>query len=307
MINIHQKPLREEYFCPICFSHVKKDSIDKHIDEKHPRNGYIAKNNTPLVIAKNALDYLCPECYLTYEDIGKLKEHFNLIHHFSIKEEEIPEEKPVIRTSTEPPEKPSGEQKKYVIQSNPKQPVEKSISDFTLYVYDSLNPTRCNGGTYHSAENVTLETFTSNGIPVRFNAFYCSVCKKFYTNIEALERKFPLHNYPLIKMQFQSANPYEKRAYSDLALYGYTARAGALTEYERQNILIRVMVNGFLNKKQIIGLLKGFINYNGRASHMGNAVKIWENDIDFVSSFRLDSQKRVRVETVKIIYKGKIQ
>ena len=108
-------------------------------------------------------------------------------------------------------------------------------------------------------------------------------------------------------MQFQSSSPYEKRAYSDLALYGYTARAGALAEYERQNILIRVMVNNFLNKKQIIGLLRGFINYNGRASHMGNAVRIWKTDIEFVSNFRLDSQKRVKADTVKIIYKGKIQ
>ena len=108
-------------------------------------------------------------------------------------------------------------------------------------------------------------------------------------------------------MQFQSSSPYEKRAYSDLALYGYTARAGALAEYERQNILIRVMVNNFLSKKQIIGLLRGFINYNGRASHMENAVRIWETDIEFVGNFRLDSQKRVKADTVKIIYKGKVQ
>lgn len=306
MINILLKPINEQYYCPLCFSIVTKASFDKHLDEKHPRNGYLAKKNVPLSIIQHALDYLCPDCYLTYEDLEKLKEHFNLVHHFSIREEEIPEEKPVVKTP-EPSKKTSREPRVFVASELSKQPIEKSINDFILYVYDSLGPTRCIGGTYHSAENVTLETITSNGIPVRFNSFYCSKCGKYYTNIEALERKFPLHNYPLIKMQFQSSSPYEKRGYSDLALYGYTARAGALAEYERQNILIRVMVNNFLNKKQIIGLLRGFINYNGRASHMGNAVRIWKTDIEFVSNFRLDSQKRVKADTVKIIYKGKIQ
>lgn len=306
MINIQLKHQKENTYCPLCFSVVSKANIDKHLDEKHPRNGYIAKKNVPLTIVRHALDYLCPDCFLTYEDLDKLKEHFTLVHHFSIREEEVSEEKTTEKMH-EPPKKPSREPRVFVAFELPRQLVEKSVNDFTLYVYDSLAPTRCTRGTYHSAENITLETVTSNGMQVRFNAFFCSKCGKYYTNIEALERKFPLHNYPLIKMQFQSSSPYEKRAYSDLALYGYTARAGALAEYERQNILIRVMVNNFLNKKQIISLLRGFINYNGRASHMGSAVKIWETDIEFVTNFRLDFQKRVKADTVKIIYKGKIQ
>ena len=306
MINLKLKQLTEKYYCPFCFCIIEKEKFDLHLDNLHPRKGYVAKNNIPLIIGRRALDYLCPDCFLTYEDLDKLKNHYNFVHHFTIREEEAPENKSIEKT-LEPLKQPSIESRVLVASELPKQSKVKSINDFTLYVYDSLSPTRCIGGIYHSAENVTLETLTSNGIPIRFNVFYCSRCKKYYTNIEALERKFPLHNFPLIRLQFQSSCPYEKRAYSDLALYGYTARAGALAEYERQNILIRVMVNNFLNKKQIIGLLRGFINYNGRASHMGNAVRIWETDIEFVSKFRLDSQKRVKSDTVKIIYKGKSQ
>lgn len=95
MINIQLKPQKENTYCPLCFSIVTKTNIDKHLDEKHPRNGYIAKKNIPLTIVRHVLDYLCPDCYLTYEDIDKLKEHFTLVHHFSIREEEIPEEKPI--------------------------------------------------------------------------------------------------------------------------------------------------------------------------------------------------------------------
>lgn len=289
MINIQLKTKKTESFCPICFAHINQSAIDKHLDDAHPRTGYIAKGNIPLLISRHALDYLCPDCYLTYETIDSLKEHFSLVHKYSIREQEKVEEIRKEKTTSSD------------IHFEPK--VEKS-TDFALYVYDALVPTRCTDGTSHKAENVTLETKTSNDIPVRFNVFYCSKCKKYYTNIEALERKFPLHNYPLIKLHFQSDNPYERRAFSDLTLYGYTARAGALTEYERQNILIRVMVNQFLSKKEIIGTLKSNINYNGRASHMGNAVKIWETDIEFVSKFRLDLQKTIQLDTVKIIYKG---
>lgn len=287
MINISLKPQKQESFCPICFTHITQNDIDKHLDETHPRSGYTAKGNTPLLISRHALAYLCPDCYLTYENIDSLKEHFLLVHKYSIREQEnIVEQK-----------------KEFTSENIPEQKVEVA-AEFTLYVYDALIPTRCIDGAAHNAENVTLETQTSNGIPVRFNVFYCSKCKKYYTNIEALERKFPLHNYPLIKLHFQSNNIYERRAFSDLALYGYTARAGALTEYERQNILIRVMVNQFLTKMEIIGSLRSNINYNGKASHMGNAVKIWETDIEFVSKFRLDSQKSIQRDTVRIIYKG---
>lgn len=93
------------------------------------------------------------------------------------------DEKPVLKIP-ELPKKLSRESKIFVSTKLPKQPTEKSINDFTLYVYDSLSPTRCISETYHSAENVTLETVTSNGIPVQFNTFYCSKCGKYYTNIE---------------------------------------------------------------------------------------------------------------------------
>ena len=104
MISINLKPQKENTYCPLCFSIVTKAGFDKHLDEKHPRNGYVAKKNVPLTIIRHALDFLCPDCYLTYEDLEKLKEHFNLVHHFSIREEEIPEEKPAVKTP-EPPKK----------------------------------------------------------------------------------------------------------------------------------------------------------------------------------------------------------
>ena len=45
MISINLKPQKENIYCPLCFSIVTKASFDKHLDEKHPRNGYVAKKN----------------------------------------------------------------------------------------------------------------------------------------------------------------------------------------------------------------------------------------------------------------------
>lgn len=126
MINIQLKPQKENTYCPLCFSIVTKANIDKHLDEKHPRNGYIAKKNVPLTIIQHVLDFLCPDCYLTYEDLEKLKEHFNLVHHFSIREEEIPEEKPVVKTP-EPPKKPTREPRVFVVSELPKQPIKSQL------------------------------------------------------------------------------------------------------------------------------------------------------------------------------------
>lgn len=69
----------------------------------------------------------------------KLKEHFLLIHHFSIKEEEIHKENPIKNTN----EHKINAKQVSIADSSPKVLIEKNISDFSLYVYDALTPARC--------------------------------------------------------------------------------------------------------------------------------------------------------------------
>lgn len=182
---------------------------------------------------------------------------------------------------------------------------ECDIKQFTLYVYESLNKTRCINNQSHRQENVTVKAKDITGVFVRFNAFYCSVCKRYYTTIEAVENNFYLKSYPLIRMNFCGYSEQRRRDQSELMMYGYSVKADGLSEYERQNLLAMLMNFNILSKAKIIAIIQDHINYNGRAPNMESAVSKWKSDLDFVQNFNINSQREIKTTKLDIFYKGK--
>ena len=189
-----------------------------------------------------------------------------------------------------------------IIQINDK---KYKVNEFTLYVYESLNNVRCINSTKHKQENVTIKTNNISGYLVSFNAFYCSVCKKYYTTSDVIKENFPLKNYPFIKLNFSDYSGYYRREESELMIYGYSVKADGPSDSERQNLLSRLLTFGFLSKERIVAIIKDHINYNGRRANMENAVKRWKDDLDFVQNFNISKQRTIRTDKMNIIYRGK--
>ena len=189
-----------------------------------------------------------------------------------------------------------------IIQINDK---KYKVNEFTLYVYESLNNVRCINSTKHKQENVTIKTNNISGYLVSFNAFYCSVCKKYYTTSDVIKENFPLKNYPFIKLNFSDYSGYYRREESELMIYGYSVKADGPSDSERQNLLSRLLTFGFLSKERIVAIIKDHINYNGRRANMENAVNRWKDDLDFVQNFNISKQRTIRTDKMNIIYRGK--
>lgn len=181
------------------------------------------------------------------------------------------------------------------------------VRNFTLYVYESLNKVKCVNSLKHHQENVTIRSNNISGSLVSFNAFYCSSCNKYYTTTDVIERNFPLKKYPFIRLNFAGYSGNYRREESELMMYGYSVRADGPSETERHNLLARLMTFDFLSKGRIVAIIRDHINYNGRRANMENAVKKWQDDLDFVQNFSLSKQRMIQTNKVNFIYKRRKQ
>lgn len=179
------------------------------------------------------------------------------------------------------------------------------LSKFILYVYDSYNNVKCVNSTKHKEENITVITDGSNGYPVSFSANYCSVCNKYYTTKNSIDRDFPSKNYPFIHMALCGSSPSFLNQESELHYYGYSVKADGMSDKDRQNLLARLITFGFLSKSKIQNIITYFINYNGKRKNMSEAVSKWKNDLEFVTEYNIDKQRKIYVENIKSIYHGR--
>ena len=181
------------------------------------------------------------------------------------------------------------------------------VRDFTLYVYDLLSKVKCVNSLMHRQENVTIKANNREGQLVTFNAYYCSTCNKYYTTVDVIEGKFPLKNHPFVRLNFECYSENYRRGESELMAYGYSVRADGPSEIERHNLLARLMTFDFLSKARIVSIIRDHINYNGRRANMENAVKKWQNDLNFVQNFNLSKQTTIQAGNTHIIYHGRRQ
>lgn len=176
----------------------------------------------------------------------------------------------------------------------------------TLCVYSNLSNVLCIKSKNHNPKNITIETKNIKNKNVSFNAFYCVVCKKYFTTIDVIKNKFPSLDFPLVKYDFTYLNSDSyRKGESELTLYGYNVRADGLSGNERRTLLSQLLIMKILSKERIIAILRNNINYNGRKKNLQAAVQRWENDIEFVQKFDLNKQQKVYSNKVDMIYKGK--
>ncbi len=179
-----------------------------------------------------------------------------------------------------------------------------AVKKFILYVYDSLLNVSC-VKEKHKRQEVRIQARDLNNSIIPINAFYCSECKKFYTNREAVDGLKKKHQFPLLRIRTAYNLNIERREESDLKLYGYTARDGVLSKAERQKLLVTLITANLLPKDKIIGTIQSLISINGKKKSNENALIIWKEDLDFVSHIYIDSTQFINIPDVHIYYSGK--
>ena len=166
-----------------------------------------------------------------------------------------------------------------------------------VYVYFRLTNTcvRCS----HVIETVTTKTINAKtGEPIEVNVFHCLECDRYFINYEALQEYilkdiFPAFNYSIVKDASRNMNEA-----SQLMLYGYNVREGALSGNERQSILSWIIDSGLMTKAEIIKDLQFKVRYNGRKVGNENARMKWQNDIQFISQYVKDNTREIHTEFV---------
>ena len=140
--------------------------------------------------------------------------------------------------------------------------------------------------------------------PVVINANYCMDCDRFF--ISADEYNYYRSIYPIMLIRFEYVSDYDPSFTSSLAnksplmLAGYSVRADLnYSAFKRQSILRNVIELGILSKHEVINYINYFISMNGKAQGMENAVKKWEEDLDYVRTHKFELQKKAAADNIK--------
>ncbi len=169
----------------------------------------------------------------------------------------------------------------------------KEIDKKVVYVYMKLNNSCLHNK--HNIENVTMNVSNiRDNRKMDVNVFHCLTCGKYFINYDQLKeyidkKQIPAFKYSIVKGTFDSMNEI-----SELMLYGYTVKEGALRENERQGILAWILDCNLMTKNQIINNIQYKIDYNGKKELNAKAKIKWEDDLAFVSGYKINTQARIK-------------
>jgi hypothetical protein len=169
----------------------------------------------------------------------------------------------------------------------------KQIDKKIVYVYYKLNNSCIRNR--HNIDNVTMKvTNIRDNHMIDVNVFQCKTCGKYFINYDQLkeyiERKMvPAFKYSIIKGSFDTLNEI-----SELMLYGYTVKEGALSESERHGILAWILKGNLMSKNQIIRNIQYKIDYNGKKESNAKAKVKWEDDMAFVAGYNINTQSKIK-------------
>ena len=162
-----------------------------------------------------------------------------------------------------------------------------------VYVYFKLSNSCLH--LQHSVESVTMRSINrQTGKRYQVNAYYCSKCRKYFINHEAVKGLIDRNMYPAFHYVIADHYDGELKPMSQLMLYGYSARANGPSAVTRHNILKWVIDSGLMSKPEIIKDLQFKIAYNGKKPGNEAARDKWEDDLDFLNYYVADNTRVIK-------------
>ena len=125
---------------------------------------------------------------------------------------------------------------------------------------------------------------------------YCEKCRRYFEIRSSFELQLKsvglkledvltgYYNDHMVPITFKHFGLNET---SLLGKYGYSVKKGGPSKYERQIIIDYVLENHIMSKSEIKSFIDYLISFNGKKSHMEDAVNKWQQDINYINSLVL--------------------
>ena len=139
---------------------------------------------------------------------------------------------------------------------------------------------------------------------IKLNVEYCSDCQKFLLSYTLFE-EYRTHYGVLIGNFRLTANGeftgnFNLAQESPLMLSGYNvSQRDDYTMSERHYILARIIHDGIMDKGDVIRYLSYFIRKNGARTGNEFALCKWQEDLEFVQSYNMDTQPKTIISAIK--------
>ena len=144
------------------------------------------------------------------------------------------------------------------------------------------------------------------------NAQFCCECEKFiisetgYNDYRKAYRFLPILFDRVDKDGDFPNRPYwgretdnEMADYSPLMMAGYSvSKEKGYTDEERHNLLAFLMDMEVVPKEKIIGYLEWFKTMNGANAKNAQALKKWDNDLQFVRGYNMEHQRNYQISRI---------
>jgi hypothetical protein len=170
-----------------------------------------------------------------------------------------------------------------------------------LYIYKgNITCLRNNHNLISATANIT----DASNNEITLNVEYCRDCHLFlleYTLYLEYKKKYGtlIGNLRIIS----NTNNNSERSLaleSPLHLSGYNVNSiNALSSSQRKYILECMLYNNIMSKNEIIRYLAYFIRVNGAKKRNNEALKKWQEDLDFVQSIDLDKQPQYYIDKIE--------
>ncbi len=156
----------------------------------------------------------------------------------------------------------------------------------------------------HKVKSTRAIVENIKGKLVELSVDYCTECKIYAIDIASLEAYEKIYGillfYRKIDIDFKSNSEFNRSDYSPLRLYGYSVKEGAMTENERQKLLVKIIEKEWLSKYKITNYLNLFINTNGESDKNVNARNKWRDDLIFLRNLPCDDNNLIAGRLVRL-------
>ena len=176
----------------------------------------------------------------------------------------------------------------------------------TVYVFAQKNIAHFHSQNY---ELVTaMVPCTKSSFPVPISVYYDKLAHTYFINEESYALARERYGLPYLRIRPALSDQLGGkvgglRAHSELYLLGYSvdAKTGSDTAARRQ-VLKRILDSGILKRSEVINHLEWLIHTRAGMPHMDNAVAEWKTDLQFVSAYNVDRQRKVWVDEFRAKY-----
>lgn len=176
----------------------------------------------------------------------------------------------------------------------------------TVYVFAQKNIAHFHSQNY---ELVTaMVPCTKSSFPVPISVYYDKSAHTYFINEESYVLARERYGLPYLRIRPALSDQLGAkvgglRAHSELYLLGYSvdAKTGSDTTARRQ-VLKRILDSGILRRHEVINHLEWLIHTRAGMPHMDNAIAEWKTDLQFVSTYNVDRQRKIWVDEFKAKY-----